>query len=134
MPKRFLEDVKGKEVVGLRGKIFGEVADLELTGTKISGFVIQVRKSHVVDLGLDKPFWSRVKVTIPARYVKAINEVVVLSISLKDFALQLAKTKAPGGKPAIKKIDAAVVAAKPGADLKNAEKSAVEKPPAPLQK
>ena len=90
MTQRFLEQVRGMKVVGAGGHVFGEVVDLELAGpTTVSGFVIRVRSSNLVKLGMKKPFWSRARLVIPAKLVRAMDDVVVLRASLDQFALQM---------------------------------------------
>ena len=95
MAKRFLDQIKGMDVVGSGGIVFGNVADLELSETKLSGLIVAVRKSHVAELGLTKPFWSNALVTIPVAYVNSIADVVVLSMTLEEFAIKLSKVKPP---------------------------------------
>jgi len=113
MAKRFLEQIKGAEVVGSGGIVFGNVADLELSGTNLSGLIIAVRKSHVVELGLTKPFWSQAIVVIPVESVKSIADVVVLSMSLEEFAKKLSKVKPPAAGLAPKMAIQSQIAAVP---------------------
>jgi sporulation protein YlmC with PRC-barrel domain len=90
MAKRFLEQVRGMQVVGAGGHVFGEVVDLELEGvTTLSGIVIRVKSSNLAKLGIRKPFWSRARLVIPAKSVRAMDEVVILRTSLEQFAEQL---------------------------------------------
>lgn len=95
MAMRFFGEIKGLQVVGSEGMIFGNVADLEFSGTKLSGMVIAVRNSHVADMGLQKPFWSSAHVVVPSELIKSIAEVVVLSVSVKEFGDRLAEAKPP---------------------------------------
>jgi sporulation protein YlmC with PRC-barrel domain len=98
MVKRFLEQIKGAEVVGSGGLVFGNVADLELSQTNLSGLIVAVKNSHVVELGLTKPFWSAALVVIPVEFIKSIADVAVLSMTLEEFAKKLSKVKSPSGR------------------------------------
>lgn len=100
MAKRFLGQVRGMQVVGAGGHVFGEIVDLELADlTTVSGIVIRVRSANLAKLGIKKPFWSRAKLVIPAKSVRAMDDVVILRISLDEFARQL-KTAEAEKKPA----------------------------------
>lgn len=89
--KRFVSQIRGLQVVGAKGAVFGEVEDLEISIKKVTALVVCVKASHVKELGLKKPFWSKVQVLIPAKHISAITEVVVLKISLEEFAKHLAE-------------------------------------------
>jgi len=95
MAKRFMEHVRGTQVVGAEGHAFGEVVDLELEGLMtLSGLVIRVKSSNLAKLGIKKPFWNRATLVIPAASVKVMDDVVILRSNLEQFSQQLKAAEA----------------------------------------
>lgn len=71
-------DLRKRVVVGAHGKPFGELDDLvvERDGWKILSLA----------LGLQKPFWRRARIAIPALHLREENDVIVLDMSRDQFA------------------------------------------------
>ena len=83
-------------VVGAGGRVFGHVEELELeTDTlRVESLHVQVTAAAVSDLGIKKPFWSHATLVVPARYIQAITDVVVLRLTIEEFAERLGTANA----------------------------------------
>jgi sporulation protein YlmC with PRC-barrel domain len=92
LTKTFGDEVRGMQVVGSSGRIFGVIEDLSIDESTWRGaaLVVRVRSNAVSDLGLEKPFWSSARVEIPIHHVSATSDVVVLRTSLEEFAQLIA--------------------------------------------
>lgn len=90
MPKTS-EELRAMAVVGAGGRVFGTVDELELdTQTlRLSSLIVKVNSAAVTALGIDKPFWSSAKLVVQATDIHAITDVVVLRLTIEDFASRL---------------------------------------------
>jgi sporulation protein YlmC with PRC-barrel domain len=79
-------------VVGANGRVFGDVDDIEIDAEtwRMTNLIVRVSSAAVLDLGLDKPFWSRARLSVPVHQVSGATEVVVLKSSLGEFAQMIA--------------------------------------------
>lgn len=91
MNRRFLEGMRGLTVIGSGGRLLGELVDLEIDDTtlQVVGLILKVESAAVEGLGLTKPFWSRAYVMIPAGYVGAVTDVILLKASLDQIGEQI---------------------------------------------
>jgi sporulation protein YlmC with PRC-barrel domain len=81
----------GKKVVGAEGYILGEVngVDIDLSTWLANAFYISLNDEAAAELGLKKPFLSKITVCLPTHLVKSVGEVVILEEpirSLEDVA------------------------------------------------
>lgn len=91
MNERHFKDIKGMTVIGTGGRVFGELQDVVIDGggLRITGLVLRVRSPLVEELGLTRPLWRRARVVVPAEYVSSLGDVVMLNLSVDDYARQL---------------------------------------------
>jgi sporulation protein YlmC with PRC-barrel domain len=85
----------GKFVIGAGSRELGTLADLELdlaTWTTVA-LVVRVESNAIVTLGLKKPFWSDARVRIPMMHIEELSDIVVLRITLDDFAELLSEAR-----------------------------------------
>ncbi len=85
---RTAKELHGVAVVGAGGRMFGRVQDVQLDDAtmKIAGVIVGLQAEVVAELGVHKPFWSRAVLTVPAADVEAISDVIVLRLSVEQFA------------------------------------------------
>ncbi|MBA3458061.1 MAG: hypothetical protein H0T42_33570 [Deltaproteobacteria bacterium] len=83
-------------VIGANGRVFGTVDDVELDAAtwRATSLVARVRSDAITDLGLEKPFWSRARLSIPIHHVSGATNVVVLKTTLEEFAQLIAHAAA----------------------------------------
>lgn len=87
------------KVVGANGRTFGEVdeLDVDVESWRIASIIVRVSSTSVTDLGLDKPFWTHARLTIPVEHISGASDNVVLRTTLDEFAKLLAGAKAVEG-------------------------------------
>jgi sporulation protein YlmC with PRC-barrel domain len=85
----------GLPVVGIEGRLIGEVADLELhtASWELSGLVVRIPASSVVELGLPRPDWSTALVAIPRSRLVSAAQVVTLDITHRQLKECLSKAR-----------------------------------------
>lgn len=96
-----LDTLKGRGVVGAGGRFFGTVEDLEVDPKtwKITSLLIRANQHCLEDLGLKKPLFRNVRLTLPIQEIGDIGDVILLKITLEDFAqLVRGARKAPARK------------------------------------
>ena len=95
-----VEELRGLKVVGSGGRILGEIEDLEVDSETwhVENLFLRVRGSIVSDLGLPRPRWKRAHVSLPARHVSGVQDVVVLDVTVEEFAQELRKAR-PADEP-----------------------------------
>ena len=97
MKKRFFHsELRGMRVVGANGRSFGDVDDLDVDveSWRIASVIVRVSSTAVVDLGLEKPFWTHARLTIPVDHISGASDSLVLRTTLEEFAQLLAVAKA----------------------------------------
>lgn len=84
------------KVVGSEGGVFGDVDDVELdlATWRMTSLIVRVTAEAVTSLGLEKPFWSRARLSVPVHQVAGATDVVVLRSSLEEFAQLIAAADA----------------------------------------
>ena len=96
MGLKHFRELVGKSVVGSTGRVFGIIDDITLDtdSWKVASIAVKVRSQAVSELGLTKPLWKSARVEIPASVIGAARDVVILTVSLEQFAERL-KTAVP---------------------------------------
>ena len=91
MTQRKCRDLIGKPVVGSNGRLFGSIADFDIDTDhwKVASIMLKVDSRAVTDLGLSKPLWRSAHVEVPASLIGAAQDVVLLKVSLEEFAEKL---------------------------------------------
>ena len=84
-------DLVGKSVVGSNARLFGIIADLGIDTDlwKVASIMLKVDSKAVTDLGLSKPLWRSARVEVPASLIGAAQDVVILKVSMEEFAEKL---------------------------------------------
>jgi sporulation protein YlmC with PRC-barrel domain len=79
--------IEGKQVVGAKGYVVGEVEGLELDldNWQVTGLQVALNEDATMKLGFKKPFLSKVVVVIPSSAVSHINSFVSLNESLESL-------------------------------------------------
>lgn len=91
MAQRRCRDLVGKSVVGSNGRLFGTIADfgIDTEHWNIASILLKVDSKAVTDLGLSKPLWRSARVEVPSSLIAAAQDVVILKVSLEEFAEKL---------------------------------------------
>jgi sporulation protein YlmC with PRC-barrel domain len=79
--------LKGKKVVGNEGYILGEMNDLnfDLEKWQATAFCVVLNAEASAELGFKKPFLRRIMICLPTKLIKAIGDVVTLTIPVKNL-------------------------------------------------
>ncbi len=85
--KRFHDQLRGLKVVGANGRAFGDVHDIEIDEAtwQVKSLIVRINSDVVTDLGLEKPFWSRARLSVPVNQVSGATDVVVLRTSIEEL-------------------------------------------------
>lgn len=80
-------NIEGKQVIGTKGKIVGEVEgfDLELETWKVTGLQVGLTDEATTQLGFKRPFFSRVVVIIPSKIVSEVGNFITLDKSIDSL-------------------------------------------------
>jgi sporulation protein YlmC with PRC-barrel domain len=79
--------LEGKKVVGSEGYILGEVngVDIDLNSWQAKTFYVSLSDEATPELGLTKPFMSKIIVCLPTKLVKAVGEVITLKEPIRNL-------------------------------------------------
>jgi len=77
----------GKKVVGIEGYILGEVEgiDIDLNTWRANAFFVSLSDEAASELGIKKPFLSKITVCLPTQLVKAVGEVITLKEPIRNL-------------------------------------------------
>jgi sporulation protein YlmC with PRC-barrel domain len=77
----------GKKVVGTEGYILGEVEgiDIDLNTWRANAFFISLSDDAASELGVKKPFLSKITVCLPTQLVEAVGEVITLKEPIRNL-------------------------------------------------
>ena len=77
----------GKKVVGTEGYILGEVdgIDIDLNTWQANAFFVSLSDEAASELGVKKPFLSKITVCLPTQLVKAVGEVITLKEPIRNL-------------------------------------------------
>lgn len=91
MTDMLVEALRGRQVVGAKGRVFGAVEDLEFDpdSWKVTFIQLRVDNRCVKDLGLSKPLFRNARVRVPVSKVGSVGDVLLMKLSLEEFALLL---------------------------------------------
>jgi len=80
-----------RPVYGSAGRLFGDLEDLQIDEERwlVESLVVRLESDAVAALGLETPFWRRARLTIPARLAREDNGVIVIGLTLDEFATLL---------------------------------------------
>jgi sporulation protein YlmC with PRC-barrel domain len=79
--------IEGKQVIGAKGYVVGEVEglDLNLDNWQVTGLQVALSEDATLKLGFKKPFLSKVVVIIPSSVVNHVNNFVFLNEALESL-------------------------------------------------
>jgi sporulation protein YlmC with PRC-barrel domain len=79
--------LNGKKVVGTEGYILGEVdgIDVNLNTWQANAFYVSLSDEATAELGLKKPFLSKITVCLPTQLVEAVGEVITLKEPIRNL-------------------------------------------------
>jgi sporulation protein YlmC with PRC-barrel domain len=85
------KDLVGKSVAGSNGRIMGILADfgVDTETWRVASLQLKVDSKAVTDLGLSKPLWRSARVEVPSELIRAAKDIVILKVSLEEFAERL---------------------------------------------
>ena len=77
----------GKKVVGTEGYILGEVdgIDIDLNTWQANAFFVSLSDEAASELGVKKPFLSKITVCLPTQLVEAVGEVITLKEPIRNL-------------------------------------------------
>jgi sporulation protein YlmC with PRC-barrel domain len=77
----------GKKVVGTEGYILGEVEgiDIDLNTWRANAFFVSLSDDAASELGVKKPFLSKITVCLPTQLVEAVGEVITLKEPIRNL-------------------------------------------------
>lgn len=77
-----------RPVFGAGGRLFGDLDDLLIDDKtwRIVSLVVRLESDAVEALGLEKPFWRRARLSLPADIAHEENGVLVLELTLDEFS------------------------------------------------
>ena len=77
----------GKKVVGSEGYILGEVEgiNIDLNTWQANTFFVSLSDEAAAELGVKKPFLSKITVCLPTQLVEAIGEVITLKEPIRNL-------------------------------------------------
>jgi sporulation protein YlmC with PRC-barrel domain len=77
----------GKKVVGTEGYILGEVdgTDIDLNTWRANAFFVSLSDEAASELGVKKPFLSKITVCLPTQLVEAVGEVITLKEPIRNL-------------------------------------------------
>lgn len=81
-----------RSVLGAGGRLIGDLDDLlidDKTWTIVS-LVVRLESQAIEALGVEKPFWRRARLSLPAGIAHEENGVLVLDLTLDEFSELLA--------------------------------------------
>ncbi len=80
-------NLKGKTVVGAKGFSIGEVEalDLEPSTWQVTALHIGLTKDASTELGFNKPFLSKVVISIPTKIVSLVGNMIILNETIQDL-------------------------------------------------
>jgi sporulation protein YlmC with PRC-barrel domain len=98
-PIRNLEDIEkreilvsstkleGKQVVGAKGYVVGEVEgfDVELSNWQVTGLQVGLTDDAATELGFQRPFLSKVIVIIPSKMVSLVGNFITLDKTIENL-------------------------------------------------
>jgi sporulation protein YlmC with PRC-barrel domain len=77
----------GKKVVGSEGNILGEVEgiDIDVNTWQANAFYVTLSDEAIAELGLKKPFLSKITICLPTQLVKAVGELITLKAPIRKL-------------------------------------------------
>jgi len=77
----------GKKVVGTERYILGEVdgIDIDLSTWRANAFFVSLSDDAASELGVKKPFLSKITVCLPTQLVEAVGEVITLKEPIRNL-------------------------------------------------